>query len=138
MDLYDIGARGFSSPLNAGEISQLFRAGQLHPRIPCKPKGDATWRTIDELFPLLKYEAAAPRLHFDDQPAAGRRAFVLSAKAVLCVLGGLAAFHFHSQPAPKSNRPSLLPERPALIAPARRLDEALSSGTAPGDRPPVR
>jgi len=138
MDLYDIGARGFPSPLNAGEISQLFRAGQLHSRIPCKPKGDATWGTIDELFPLLKYEAAAPRLHFDDQPAAGRRALVLSAKVVLCVLGGLAAFHFHPQPAATSHSSNLLQERPRFIAPARHSAEALSSGATPGDRLPVR
>ena len=138
MDLYDINARGFPSPLNAREISQLFRAGQLHPRTPCKPKGDASWRTIDELFPLLKYEAAAPRLHFDDQAEGGRGAFVLSAKVVLCVLGSLAAFHFHSRPAPRAHSPNPLQERPHVIAPARHPEEALFSGVAAEDRPAVR
>lgn len=58
-------ARGFHSALNSREIDRLFRAGVLGGRQPCKPKGEARWRTIDELFPLLKYEADAGPLRFD-------------------------------------------------------------------------
>ena len=138
MDLYDIGARGFSGPLNAREISQLFRAGLLHPRIPCKPKGDATWRTIDELFPLLKYEAAAPRLHFDQESGAGGRVFVRSAKLVLCLLGALAALHFHARPVPNSSSGKTPAEITRVVAPVRQAENPSSSAIAFRDRPPVR
>ena len=57
MDLYDIRAGALPSPLNRREISQLFRFGDIGPRTRCKPVGEAKWQTIDELFPLLKYEA---------------------------------------------------------------------------------
>lgn len=57
MDLYDVKARGLRSPLNSREISHLLRAGYLHRRMPCKPKGETRWLTIGELFPLLEYGA---------------------------------------------------------------------------------
>lgn len=51
MDLFDVKAPGYASPMNRGEISHLFRAGHIEGRIPCKPAGEATWRTVGELFP---------------------------------------------------------------------------------------
>jgi hypothetical protein len=57
VDLYDIRVTGLPSPLNRREISQLFRFGEIGQRTRCKPVGEAKWQTIDELFPLLKYEA---------------------------------------------------------------------------------
>ncbi len=55
MDLFDVKGAGLWSPLNAREISQLVRHGQLHHKVPCKPTGEAAWSTVDQLFPLLKH-----------------------------------------------------------------------------------
>jgi hypothetical protein len=94
MDLYDLKMRGFHSPLNSREIGRLFRSGQLHGKEACKPKGEAQWRTVDELFPILKYEAAAPPLRFN-QPAQTRsRVPLITACALLLALFGTAMFHF--------------------------------------------
>jgi hypothetical protein len=138
MDLYDVGVRGFPSPLNAREISQLFRAGQLHSRVPCKPKGDATWRTIDELFPGLKYEAAAPRLHFDDEAGTARRVFLRWSKVILCLVGGLAASHFYSRPAPKPLAGQIPLEQSRVVAPTRHSAEPSSAAIVPREPPSVR
>lgn len=54
MVLYDVKVPGLRSALNRREISHLCRAGQLHARTQCKPKGAAAWSTIGELFPLME------------------------------------------------------------------------------------
>jgi hypothetical protein len=66
MDLYDVKAPLLRYPLNAAEISHLFRAGYLHRRVRCKPQGEADWKTIGELFPHLEYRFAAYSLPSED------------------------------------------------------------------------
>jgi len=100
MDLYDIKARGLHSPLNSREIGRLFRSGHLDGRQPCKPRGEAQWRTIDELFPILKYEAAAPPLRFHPPGQPRSRLPLICACALLLVLSGIALFHFKFQTIP--------------------------------------
>ena len=92
MDLYDVKARGLHSLLNAREIGQLFRAGRFGRRQPCNPRGEATWRTIDELFPLLRYEAEAPPLRFDKPRRSRKRGPFISACALILALLGTAIF----------------------------------------------
>jgi hypothetical protein len=94
MDLYDVKTRGLHSPLNSREIGRLFRSGQLDGRQACKPRGEAQWRTVDELFPVLKYEAAAPPLRY--QPPRQRRSKLplVSACALLLAFLAIATFHF--------------------------------------------
>lgn len=58
MNLYDILAEGFHTPLTAVEIADLFRAGRLGRNDPCKSVAKKDWRTVDELFPLLKYDTS--------------------------------------------------------------------------------
>ncbi len=82
MDLFDVKGAHLSSPLNAREISQLFRYGQLHPKVPCKPKGEAAWSTVEQLFPLLKHSPEGYSLP-SDGPQRSRRWFWLAAGAVL-------------------------------------------------------
>jgi hypothetical protein len=140
MDLYDVKARGFHSPLNYREIGRLFRAGIFDGRQPCKPRGEATWRTIDELFPLLKYEAAAPPLRFDEPVQPQKRGPFISACVLVLALLGTAVFHYWLQSAPKVAREFDKRDQPqtaepvvtqlaqsASIAthnrPARRLDQ---------------
>jgi hypothetical protein len=56
--LYEVLAPGYHSPLTKNQITELFRAGRLERNHPCKPLSQKQWRTVDELFPLLKYQSA--------------------------------------------------------------------------------
>lgn len=55
---YDVMADGYHTPLTKTQIAELFQAGRLGRNQPCKEAEKKTWRTIDELFPLLKYEVS--------------------------------------------------------------------------------
>jgi hypothetical protein len=57
MTLYDILQDGFHTPLTATQVAELFHAGRLGRHTHCKPVKQKEWRTIDELFPLLKYHS---------------------------------------------------------------------------------
>ena len=103
MDLYDVKARGFHCPLNCREIDRLYRAGVLGGRQACKPKGEARWQTIDELFPLLKYKADAPPLCFEDPAKSRRRRRLVSICALLLALLGAAIFASWVQNAPPAD-----------------------------------
>jgi hypothetical protein len=56
--LYDLLVEGYHTPLTASQIAELFHAGQIQRNDPCKEVGTERWRTIDELFPLLKYHSS--------------------------------------------------------------------------------
>src|SRR5438132_5738724 len=56
--LYDLGVKGYHTPLTREQIAELFYAGRVDRHHPCKPTTKSEWRTIDELFPLLKYDCA--------------------------------------------------------------------------------
>lgn len=56
MEFYDVAEEGFHTPLTKTQISELFHAGRLSRNHPCKLAAKKEWRTIDELFPLLKYD----------------------------------------------------------------------------------
>jgi hypothetical protein len=86
VDLYDVKTRGLHSPLNSREISVLFRVGVLDEPAPCKPVGEAKWRTIDELFPLLKYESGR-RYQMEEPKRRARPARVAGMIVILIVLG---------------------------------------------------
>ncbi len=88
MDLYEVKAPGLrSSALNSREISQLFRNGRLYRDAPCKRKGEATWRTIDQLFPLLKYSPEIYSLPAADQQPKRRRLALIAAAFTLLGAG---------------------------------------------------
>jgi hypothetical protein len=88
MDLYDVKARGIRSPLNSREISHLFRSGHLHRRVRCKPKGEANWQTVGELFPLLEYGIGGYSLPPEDaKPAARRLVLAFAGVAALLATG---------------------------------------------------
>lgn len=57
--MYEVLAPGYQSPLTKTQIAELFRAGRLGGDHRCKKLAQKEWRTIDELFPLLKYQSAA-------------------------------------------------------------------------------
>lgn len=53
---YEVDAEGFFTPLTADQIAELYAAGRLRNSDHCRVQGEKGWRTIDELFPLLKYD----------------------------------------------------------------------------------
>jgi hypothetical protein len=57
--LYDVQAEGYHTPLTREQIAELFYAGRLTRDTPCKHAVKSIWRTVDELFPLLKYDSSA-------------------------------------------------------------------------------
>lgn len=127
MDLYDVKAQGFPNPLNYREINRLFRAGIFDGRQPCKPKGETKWRTIDELFPVLKYEAAAPPLRFDNSARADKRLPSTLACALIVALLGAAVFHCWIQNSPATAaRHEELKQPPAGDAALGRVSRANS------------
>ncbi|MGH8094959.1 MAG: hypothetical protein ACREIF_16050 [Chthoniobacterales bacterium] len=122
MDLYDVKAPAFHCPLNCREIDRLYRAGVLGGRQACKPKGEARWQTIDELFPLLKYEADAPPLRFEDPAKSQRRRRLVSICALLLALLGAVILHSWVQSAPPADtrqpirQKSLQAAQPAVVS----------------------
>ena len=96
MDLYDVMAPGFHSPLNAKEISQLFRAGHLDWQAPCKRLREGRWRTIDELFPLLKYEPSASLFQLEESRRSHDPILLAVVGTILAVILGGAAYYFWS------------------------------------------
>lgn len=55
--LYEILQDGFHTPLTKTQVAELFAAGRIHRHTRCRPAGAGQSRTVDELFPLLKYHA---------------------------------------------------------------------------------
>ena len=55
---YDLLVDGYHTPLTSAHIAALFRSGRLRKNDPCKEVGKDQWRTLDELFPLLKYDSS--------------------------------------------------------------------------------
>jgi hypothetical protein len=50
---------GYHTPLTSEQIAELFHAGRVDRHHPCKPTAKSEWGTIDELFPLLKYDSTS-------------------------------------------------------------------------------
>jgi len=101
--LYEVLAPGYHSPLTKTQIGELFRAGRLGRGHRCKPVSQKEWRTVDELFPLLKYRSAT----FDyeeSRPAVARsterRSLILGCVTAVCLI---AAIWFYLGQTSRSN-----------------------------------
>ncbi len=112
-------ASGFQGPLNAREIKQLYRSGIFGPRQPCKPRQEATWRTIDEIFPLLKYEAEAPPLRFGETARFRVKAPLLATAGLLLAFVAITFFRSGSVAPRKVGQPTPAPQ-PAVVRTALR------------------
>lgn len=58
VNFYEVMADGFHTSLTKTQITELVHAGRLTRSDPCKLVEKREWRTIDELFPLLKYDSS--------------------------------------------------------------------------------
>ena len=57
MKFYELQVEGYRTPLSPDQIADLYRAGRLRNNDPCREIGSTRWKTIDELFPLLKHDS---------------------------------------------------------------------------------
>jgi hypothetical protein len=57
--LYDLLVDGYHTPRSDDDIMDLYRAGRLRRNDPCRVTGTKPWKTVDELFPLLKYDSSS-------------------------------------------------------------------------------
>jgi hypothetical protein len=89
---YDILQDGFHTPLSAHQIADLFHAGRLGRNTPCRRAEKKEWRTVDELFPLLKYQSATIGYDSSSEPAdlsPKTWALVCAFLAVACAIAAL-------------------------------------------------
>jgi hypothetical protein len=94
--LYDLGLKGYHTPLTREQIAELFCAGCVDRHHPCKPTAKSDWRTIDELFPLLKYDSASYLTPSIDD---SRRLPVwplLAGASLILIVAAVAFFYFSS------------------------------------------
>ena len=45
-----------SEPMALRDIRTLFHEGGISRHTPCRARGQARWSTVDDMFPMLKYE----------------------------------------------------------------------------------
>jgi hypothetical protein len=96
VQIYDVMAGGHRTALTRSQIAGLFQAGQLACTDPCKEAERAEWRTIDELFPLLKHGITARSLY---QPTElhnprGRTVALVSVISILVLFATLLVGYF--------------------------------------------
>ena len=56
MLLFNVQKYGVHKPLTREQITELFHDAHLKRSDKCKPASKSDWQTIDEVFPLLKYD----------------------------------------------------------------------------------
>jgi hypothetical protein len=106
---YEVLAPGYHSPLTKTQIAELFYAGRLRRDHRCKQVSQKQWRTIDELFPLLKYQSAGPPLYSSSETEArSARSWILII-AFLAAAGAVVAlwFYFSNNTVQPANRPGV-------------------------------
>ena len=94
MQFYDVLAGGNRTALTRTQIAGLFQAGQLACNDPCKEAERAEWRTIDELFPLLKHGTTARSLYQPTElhSSRGRTIALATAISILVISASLAGY----------------------------------------------
>ncbi|HEV2803675.1 MAG TPA: cell envelope integrity protein TolA [Chthoniobacterales bacterium] len=126
VQLFEILQDGFHTPLNATQIAELFNAGRLGRHTPCKPAKQTQWRTVDELFPLLKYHTA---WEFEDQPQSSnsefrcRRSIVLAMGLVAAAAAIVVIYLFSQRESPLDQRITAI-HSPAISATPARVRRA--------------
>jgi hypothetical protein len=136
--LYEVLADGYHTPLTETQIAKLFQAGRIGRNQPCKQVARKEWRTIDELFPLLKYDSSG---QFFSQSAQSNRRTLDRALAVVAavfvIAVGLLAFYFylrsdsHGSPGANIREATAGPSSRANTNPAE--NNTLTNSTKPAD-----
>lgn len=117
MTLYDVLADGYHTPLTETQIAKLFQAGRLGRNQPCKQVEKKDWRTIDELFPLLKYDSSGQFFSQSTQPHSSRtldRALAVVV-AVFVIAAGSLAFYFYLRSETRGPRDTAILESTSML-----------------------
>jgi len=95
VQFYDVVAGGHRTALTGTQIAGLFQAGQLTRNDPCKEAEQTQWRTIDEVFPLIK-NGPPPRSLYQPTELHSPRPRIVALTAVISILvisaGSLAGY----------------------------------------------
>jgi hypothetical protein len=95
VNFYEVLADGYHSPLTKSQIAELFHARRLSRHHPCKLLSQKQWRTIDELFPLLKHQSAGPASYYSPETdARSSRIHMLIFAFLLAVVAAGALWYF--------------------------------------------
>jgi hypothetical protein len=113
--LYEVLAPGYHSPLTKTQIAELFRVGRVTRNHRCKQISHKEWRTVDELFPLLKYQSATINCEESWQPvqhSAIDRSLVSTCAVAALVIAALWLYLAHdSNPTSSTYRDLVAPQR---------------------------
>ena len=95
---YEVLAPGYHSPLTKTQIAELFQSGRLRRDHRCKQVAQKEWQTIDELFPLLKYQSAGPSFYCSPEPLLSRetRILIFGLLAAACAATALWYYFAHN------------------------------------------
>lgn len=128
MIFYEVLSAGYHTPLTKTQIGELFHAGRLTRNHRCKPTTAKEWRTIDELFPLLKYQPSGHFEYRSDESTLPPRKISLLALLLLTLVTTGVVFRYYLSSAlttptqtarvtahhwPKSTAPTAVPPTPA-------------------------
>jgi hypothetical protein len=128
--LYDVLADGYHTPLSETQIAKLFQAGCLGRNQPCKKVEKKEWRTIDELFPLLKYDSSGQFFSASARPHNSRTfdRILAVVVAVVVILAGTVAFYFYSHSETRGPKDAAILE--ATVQPSTRRDDNTAENIA--------
>jgi hypothetical protein len=129
--LYDVLADGYHTPLTATQITKLFQAGRLGRNHPCKQVEKKKWRTIDELFPLLKYDSSGQLFSQSAKPDSSRTLdrTLAAVMAVFVISAGVLAFYFYPRSENRGPRDVAILEK--AMRPSTRVDISPAENEAP-------
>ena len=96
VQFYDVLAGGYRTALTKSQIADLFHAGQLTRDYPCKEAEKNEWRTVDEMFPLLKCGTSTRSLYrpTDLHSPQGRVLALATALSILVISAGSLIGYF--------------------------------------------
>jgi hypothetical protein len=138
VNFYEVLADGYHTPLTKTQITELFHAGRLHRNHPCKQVVQKEWRTIDELFPLLKYQSTAPPSYYSPETDAhSPRTHILIIAILIAALAAALWYYFASDLAERSDRsrvtvrhwPTTIASTPNFAAPTPLREQAADVAT---------
>jgi hypothetical protein len=110
VNFYEVLADGYHSPLTKTQIAELFHAGRLCRNHPCKLRTQKQWRTIDELFPLLKYQSVAPASSYSPETdtRSSRIHLLIFAFLLAVVAAGALRYFLASDVVEHTSRPRVI------------------------------
>ena len=98
MKLYEVFADSYHTPLTSEQIADLFHGGRLRRNHRCRALGNEKWRTIDELFPLLKHDSTCWLPPSNGKKQRNETVLIWTAVSVVAALTVLALFLWPQTP----------------------------------------